>query len=112
MKLSLKITNTILFLFLMFGVAVSSIYLHELSHKADLNPYVENGGVCMVTDFISSEKAGYYEFTVSEENRIIVDEILLYTEYKAYSVTALVIILYLICWSNYMFNRPEVIKYD
>ena len=77
-----------------FGMLYAATILHELSHKEDfkpINPTDEE--ICVAT--LNSNDMGWYSFSYENSNTEKKEQIKKYTELKAYSISALIFILFL-----------------
>jgi len=112
MQLLKHISNVILIFFLTVGVVSFSVFIHERSHQIDYKNYVieDKSETCILVDPFTAKNnsAGYYEYSYYAKNKEYIDEITKYSEIKAYILTGLVCILYLICWISFSYyNNKE-----
>jgi len=88
-----KFAIIILFLFSLFGVIIFQALVHELSHKQDFKDVVINGSICLLNypSSLWDLEASYdYQYT----NKTAEQEVMKYTEYKAYTISFLILIVY------------------
>jgi hypothetical protein len=102
-KITQIVSKFILVVFLFNGVLITSIVMHELSHKEDLKKYVDDDYICIVgldkVNFLNS--GGMYTYKHSE-NKEIINNIEKWTEYKAYSISFLIVIVALLSFLIYL----------
>jgi len=103
------ISGVILYIFAIIGVTVLSIALHEQSHINDMKDInAEFKEVCYV-GYDTENTAGWYKYTLPdktvEQDRIdFVDK---YTEIKAYTISALIFVLFNICALSFFTYRER-----
>lgn len=103
-KIIETIAFTLVIAFGLVGAIVLSIVFHEYSHASDFKEIAKETQICglvlptKASDLVNSE-GGYYIFSYENDNITSskVDGIQEYTEYKAYSVTFSVLLLFTIC---------------
>lgn len=100
-KMLEKMAFIIIIAFGLFGAFVLSVVLHEYSHVSDFNGIAENGQVCGLVlpqnaSYLLNADAGYYSFSYEKNNTAQVQSIEKYTEYKAYSIALLVLMIFFI----------------
>ncbi|MFA5993110.1 MAG: hypothetical protein WC796_05380 [Candidatus Pacearchaeota archaeon] len=95
-----KIAFVILVLFSIVGVFVSSTALHEYSHYRDFKGIAQEGQICALSiptnltlSTLTTTKAGYYQFKISPQDEQAYTDISKYTEIKAYSIDAIMMIV-------------------
>ena len=105
-----KITESAAFIILVafafLGAIVAGIIFHEYSHAYDFKGLVQNEKICGLVlpaklSDITSGEGGYYSFSVDKDssNSEKIQNIDKYTELKAYSVTILVLSIFMACVS-------------
>jgi hypothetical protein len=94
-----KYLNLIAFGFILFfsfwGMIYVSTFVHELSHKQDFSHYAIDGTICLMT--YKSEDMGFYTFSYLDNETKQVNAISKYTEFKAYGIDTLVMLLFFGC---------------
>ena len=110
----IKITFLIIFLFFAFiGAMQTSTLLHEYSHYRDykdLETY-EDGKICLF-EFPANETKlstlwnikGKHSFTLKQRDFNEADRIDNYTEWKAYGISAFVLILFLMSFNYWLWS--------
>lgn len=108
-----KITLVFLVLFAMIGAGQVAIIVHEYSHYNDYKELnVTDNQMCGLVlptniskwsnwSYFEEQPAGYYEFYINSSNPTIekkYEQISSYTEVKAYIISALVFIFFMICY--------------
>ena len=91
-----KIAIIIVLLFSLFGVIIFQALVHELSHKQDFKGIAINDSICLLNypqSFWDLEGSYNYQYT----NNIAEQEVMKYTEYKAYTISFLILMIYFTC---------------
>jgi len=113
MKIVYNISFIIIIAFALVGMFVLAIGLHELSHMQDYSKlkkqgFIENDKLCLLC--LDKETAGYYKFNYPIEAEEEVKRIRKYTEIRAYSVTAIVMLLFFMCLAFVVFKYYFEVK--
>ncbi|MDP3881887.1 MAG: hypothetical protein Q8Q31_03335 [Nanoarchaeota archaeon] len=94
----------IVIFFGLFGAIAFGVVLHEYSHALDFSKVASNSQICALSlptepSQIIHNGLAYYSFEVEEGSREEAEarKIGQYTEFKAYSITIAVLILFVIC---------------
>jgi len=95
-SLRLKIGYSILILFSILGMLSLSVLVHEVSHRNDFKDYVKSSEMCLFYVGEELDALGYYSFTYLPGARKDpnVKEIMEWTEFKAYSKMAVVMLIW------------------
>lgn len=93
--------------FFMFGLGMFSYAVHEFSHKFDYKQYVEEDYLCLVNlPKLEWTSAGaYYEFRFNESYRDEVDAIGQTTEWKAYTIQIIIMLVCLLAFMSVWLKR-------
>ena len=119
-----KVESVVFFLFLVFsliGFLMVSITLHEISHYRDYHKYADEDSICVLNVPNTFQNwtlqdalqfgVGYYEAYYDKTNETVSNEIERLekiTEIKAYSVTAITFILFIMGWAVIIIRRREL----
>ena len=119
-KSMVRLYNISVFIILFFslsGIFWSSILLHELIHKNDLDKFVETSDICIleypesIKEFFSFNYGGHYEYTYSSNMSSQVEKASKYTELRAYTIQGVILFLWMII-AFYFFiksiNREDI----
>lgn len=111
-KITKNLSLFIFYIFALIGVITISTILHEYSHKEDYGKISSNGEIALfiIPDDISFKEFilngaiakynyEYYSKDIDEENRISK-----YTEFKAYGISLLIFLLFLIVQIVVIYN--------
>lgn len=100
-EISKKLTKisslVIIIFFVLSGVIFIGNLLHELSHKVDFKDYAEEEELCILTYpklWINEGVVAYYKFDYNSSFKEEVKETSGYTEFKAYFLNTLLLILF------------------
>ena len=96
--------------FSVFGFVVFSYLIHELSHWQDFKEVAEDDRICFRIDNFSLDirsdnaDAAVYTFYPKEGSEKEVERIERYTEYKAYGIDAILLIIFSLAFSMVTFE--------
>jgi hypothetical protein len=84
----------------LFGAVALGVILHEYSHFKDFTGLARDSQICALslpTDFFKITTGfAYYSFEADPQKENEVNQISKYTEFKAYSITLIVMLLFLV----------------
>lgn len=108
MKLKFVIPLIMMFFFSFFGMVIGGNLLHELSHKYDFRKIAYDDTICLL-EFGGDEIASY-RFYVDDYTEF--DRIEKHTELRAYSISGVYYLIYLICFVMVCFYVIRLEKED
>lgn len=92
MGLKKILAGAVILLFSFAGFFLSGNVLHELSHRYDFRDIEKkNESTCFLS---FSDNVGYYSFSASPDQYEKIQEIDKYTEFKAYSIDGILMLIY------------------
>lgn len=107
-----KLAFTIIILFSLIGLILSSIIIHEYSHYFDYRGLVNEDQLCGLSlpkitenSFSLNSAIGYYSFSYNQEDEKEIKEIGKTTETKAYFLNFLIFLAFDICLAVVIINR-------
>jgi hypothetical protein len=98
------IALVVLILFGLVGAILVGVILHEYSHAADFKDIAKEQEICGLVlpnslgDSLTGD-LGYYTFSLKDtsESKQQYEKVKEYTEYKAYALSTLVLVVFMIC---------------
>ena len=109
-KYTERIAFTLVILFALFGTLVSSQIAHEFSHKQDFEGIAKDDKLCALviptsSSDLASGEAAFYQFSYAPKDQSKVEEIGEYTEFKAYSITIAIVLIFFFCLLTVLISR-------